>query len=645
MADEQQELRRIIWTEVFSFPHIFKSFRMAIHPTKLILALAAVLLVYLLGRCMDRVWGWANRTNQVADVYTFYDRGGADYCKMMDARKAARPVRVAQLRRDGLREKFAFTTLRSQYRQIAGAVAKPGMQPRPAGAPNLLSEFESAMTKFQQEHEDLRKEMENPPPVLQEPAKMDWEKQWNQYVDDIDAMFSSAEELIDKAKDSAKKTIEGLKAEDRELAEKHNKLDRTAMTRALWNARLELLDKPEQELFGKGPFATLMAYESQCFSQAVRSVWKGRVFGGFDRLADGARPAIAYEPTAPAVPAALVAGGADPEALGVFAWIYLMAWGAIWLLCTHWVYALIFLGVSLAIWALFGGAIARVAALHAAREEKISAGQAIKFALGKFFSFLTAPLIPLAIILLVGVLMGLGGLLGTFAIGDVIVGALFFVALALGAMIAFLSIGLVAGLPLMYPTIAVEGSDSFDAISRSFSYVFARPWRYILYVALATVYGAICYTFVRLFAYLAMGATHLFVARGFFGGGLGWNKAPELADSATKMDLLWTRPTFDNLAGKMNFAAMNWHETTASFLLHIWVYLLVGLLTAFVLSFLVSSQTVIYYLLRRKVDATDFDDVYIEETEEGEEALAGGEAPAAPSAETAGEGEQPGGPT
>ena len=37
--------------------------------------------------------------------------------------------------------------------------------------------------------------------------------------------------------------------------------------------------------------------------------------------------------------------------------------------------------------------------------------------------------------------------------------------------------GTVGGFGLMYPTVAVEGSDSFDAISRSFSYVFARPWR------------------------------------------------------------------------------------------------------------------------------------------------------------------------
>ena len=59
-------------------------------------------------------------------------------------------------------------------------------------------------------------------------------------------------------------------------------------------------------------------------------------------------------------------------------------------------------------------------------------------------------------------------------------------------------LGTVGGFNLMYPTIAVEGSDSFDAISRTFSYVYARPWRMLFYTLVAIVYGALCYLFVRL---------------------------------------------------------------------------------------------------------------------------------------------------
>ena len=72
-------------------------------------------------------------------------------------------------------------------------------------------------------------------------------------------------------------------------------------------------------------------------------------------------------------------------------------------------FALIFGVYVLSLWALLGGAIYRIAALHAAREEKTSIGQALRFSAGKFLSFLMAPVIPLGVILLIGAVMALGG--------------------------------------------------------------------------------------------------------------------------------------------------------------------------------------------------------------------------------------------
>ena len=57
MAEEQHEVRNINWNEVFSFTHIFKSFRMAIHPSKLILAFAAIAVIFVTGCVLD--WFWA----------------------------------------------------------------------------------------------------------------------------------------------------------------------------------------------------------------------------------------------------------------------------------------------------------------------------------------------------------------------------------------------------------------------------------------------------------------------------------------------------------------------------------------------------------------------------------------------------------
>src|SRR5215212_568878 len=56
MADESQTIRGINWRETFPFTNIFKAFRVAVHPSKLVLALTALLLIWLGGLLLDAVW-------------------------------------------------------------------------------------------------------------------------------------------------------------------------------------------------------------------------------------------------------------------------------------------------------------------------------------------------------------------------------------------------------------------------------------------------------------------------------------------------------------------------------------------------------------------------------------------------------------
>ena len=49
MAEEQHIVRNVSWSEVFSFSHIFKSFKMAVHPGKLLLALVGIALTMIVG--------------------------------------------------------------------------------------------------------------------------------------------------------------------------------------------------------------------------------------------------------------------------------------------------------------------------------------------------------------------------------------------------------------------------------------------------------------------------------------------------------------------------------------------------------------------------------------------------------------------
>ena len=76
MADEH-EIRRINWNEVFSFSHIFKSFRMSMHLSKLGLALAMIVLVYCFGRVMDGFWGLGNSYAFPEEICQHTMQGGA----------------------------------------------------------------------------------------------------------------------------------------------------------------------------------------------------------------------------------------------------------------------------------------------------------------------------------------------------------------------------------------------------------------------------------------------------------------------------------------------------------------------------------------------------------------------------------------
>src|SRR5204863_4573394 len=54
MADDPRLIRGIDFKSAFPFTLIFRSFRIAVHPSKLILALAALVMIYVGGKVMDR---------------------------------------------------------------------------------------------------------------------------------------------------------------------------------------------------------------------------------------------------------------------------------------------------------------------------------------------------------------------------------------------------------------------------------------------------------------------------------------------------------------------------------------------------------------------------------------------------------------
>ena len=136
---------------------------------------------------------------------------------------------------------------------------------------------------------------------------------------------------------------------------------------------------------------------------------------------------------------------------------------------------------TLAVWGLFGGAICRIAAVQITRNERISLKEAILFTKERIISYVTAPMLPLALLGGMWFCLVLFGVVDIIPwLGDLVAGLFWPVVLIIGFIMAVVLVGLIAW-PLMIATISVEGSDSFDALSRSYSYLYQAPWQMAWY--------------------------------------------------------------------------------------------------------------------------------------------------------------------
>jgi hypothetical protein len=275
--------------------------------------------------------------------------------------------------------------------------------------------------------------------------------------------------------------------------------------------------------------------------------------------------------------------------------VHRSAQALIWAFRYHTIYSAIFFAVALVALSLAGGAICRLTALQFARQKRAGLTQTFRFARKRLTSFVTAPIGPLVIVLLLGLPIVLLGLLGNIPVaGELLAGLLLPLALVLAPWIAVVLVGQAAGLGLMFPAIAYEDSDSFDAISRSFSDVYARPWRMGFYTLTAAVYGAACYLFVRFFAFVL-----LWVSRGFLQLGL----------RDEKLQAIWPAPTAVDLLGTAA-APQTWSIGLGAVLVRFWVLVILGLTISFVISFYFTANTIIYALMRNRVDGTELDEIY-----------------------------------
>jgi len=276
--------------------------------------------------------------------------------------------------------------------------------------------------------------------------------------------------------------------------------------------------------------------------------------------------------------------------------------------------------VFTAVWSLFGGAVSRIAAVEIAKEDRIRTQEALSFAWKKYPSnFSTLIACVLGFLFFTG-LVWAGSLPGRIPVvgpwWGVVVGILFPFALLGGFVATLIAVGTVFGYPLFYPAVAAEGTDAFDAISRGFSYVYSRPWRGLGYFLITLIHGAVSTAFVWAFGVALLFVTCLPVRLAM---GPQFDHVIDFALGRTD----WTAVT---AAGGVGLGV-------TAILVTSWLILTVGLTLAYALSYLQSQLTMIYFLLRLRVDELPMTYVYEEKDEEGTPVAPEGGAEKEPSAE------------
>lgn len=601
MSDQPDQLRRIEWSQAFPFVRLFSTVRLALDFKRMVLALAAVLITYVAGSILDGVWrgaggGVIQSSHDVAlravqptdgtgggprnEIEGFASLPRNDFYTWRSAASDAR----AQLGARTLVEAGRFETTQEARRQLDDStldklLVDTAYRDELAAVRDLVEEHAAARLEAIGESEtytaalraEMRQKIHAAADNLRRVLSSDiGHNGW------ISPNFAAAADVLIPIK--AGSSAAASQAADRQ--------------RVLEVAKLQLLRRHYEQTAPTGPFLTLTIYESRCFAAAVQAVAAGR--WGFGDGAFGSKPALASS-----VGSAFM--------------------GIIWLIVYHPFFALLLTVILLVIFAYFGGAICRSAAVQSAREESISLGETLRFVGDKYGGFIVAPLMPVIVFVLITILLFIGGLVGAIpGIGEIITAVLYPLGLVGGFALAMVFLALLLGFHLMWPTIAAEGSDGFDALSRACSYVGSRAWHVLFYSLTLLIYGGLAFVMMRIIAALTLKLAHSSTKLG-----MDLVSSGVLATNG-KLSALWNMPAWGELPllpavgdppfwGTFHTAPLTGSEMLALFFLRLWVYIVVAGLGAFVVSFFYCGSTQMYFLLRRDVDATDYDEVYYEE--------------------------------
>ncbi len=247
---------------------------------------------------------------------------------------------------------------------------------------------------------------------------------------------------------------------------------------------------------------------------------------------------------------------------------------------------------ALAVWAFFGGAITRQAAVRLAQDRRLGFLAACRYAMAKWMSYFGGPLFPLGGVLLLLVVPALvAGWVSRLDAGFAFVGALWIFGLIAGLICAVLLVAGLLGWPLMWAAVSTDSSDAFKSFSDSFSYVTQRPFHLAFYVLVAGLMGAAAWIVVA-----AIGELTIYLVA----WGVSWGSGAERA-----------RQIFEAAAGVSSLS-----DAAGSTMVARWSTLVRMLVLAYGHSYLWTAASGIYLLLRHDTDGTPMDEVYLDSAED-----------------------------
>lgn len=299
---------------------------------------------------------------------------------------------------------------------------------------------------------------------------------------------------------------------------------------------------------------------------------------------------------------------------------------------------------ALVLWAFFGGAIGRIMAMKIARDEGMELLGAVKFGFQKFLSnFMSVFTIAVAIFLLYFFCNTIvAGYLSWIPwIGEILLLAMYPFIFLSCLIIMLLLIPLAFGFTLMSSAISTESSDSFDGMSRAFSYVYSRPWQVIQMHILTFIYMGIFFLGASLFLDISIGSlrtnelgmsaakariyTDFIDGRSNFSGVRIDRELFEMTKDTPSIVDRDKDPELERKFAADPELAAQLTRTAVPFLLRlsgqiVWVFFFVAKLFVFscLVAYWFSASQAMYFILRRDVDGEDPSEIYIEEEREEE---------------------------